>query len=580
MKKAFIGLIVMILVIVGTYYILINTTNNKEKTTENNNKYNEVLEYTLYDKVGYYSIYEDSANNTYYIVNDLEKKVLDSGEIKEIKYYTDNYTVDSDKLKYYVYIGYLINKIDNIISSESFDDISCKNDEDNFFNLCENGNITIVTLNNKKGFLDVKTGKLLTKIKYDKVEEYTKNYFTCDDKICLYLNNMIIEQLKVYDEIKYYDNIGYIAIKNDKLKVLDDNFESVKITEEVYKKLVNIGYIKELEIDVNDYFTYKGEIKGTQSLVIVDTGCGDYDENYQIKKTEPEVYVFNRIDNKLSRLDPNLIETNIAICDYFINPYKYKTVEKKQLSEFKISEEEVENIKTADKYDIYMNFLTVSDNEIKDLYVIQYDNNHNPERGYNGIYNKKEGYIIEPYYNDVSCYFHTDESYRVCENSYTTLIDLKNLLSLKTGEILVETDGMNEISNGNFIGIKNGKNIVYSSEGKELLKADYIGYNNKVGYITIENNELKVYNEKFKSKALDNLNEINLENAYNNWIINNNMIVDVDIKNNEYFEYKGELSGTKKVLIFPCTDKQPTYIIEGNKITKLDNITKNDDGCF
>lgn len=580
MKKAFIGLIVMILVIVGTYYILINTTNNKEKTTENNNKYNEVLEYTLYDKVGYYSIYEDSANNTYYIVNDLEKKVLASGEIKEFKYYTDNYTVDSDKLKYYVYNGYLINKIDNTISSESFDDISCKNDEDNFLNLCENGNITIVTLNNKKGFLDVKTGKLLTKIKYDKVEEYTKNYFTCDDKICLYLNNMIIEQLKVYDEIKYYDNIGYIAIKNDKLKVLDDNFESVKITEEVYKKLVNIGYIKELEIDVNDYFTYKGEIKGTQSLVIVDTGCGDYDENYQIKKTEPEVYVFNRIDNKLSRLDPNLIETNIAICDYFINPYKYKTVEKKQLSEFKISEEEVENIKTADKYDIYMNFLTVSDNEIKDLYVIQYDNNHNPERGYNGIYNKKEGYIIEPYYNDVSCYFHTDESYRVCENSYTTLIDLKNLLSLKTGEILVETDGMNEISNGNFIGIKNGKNIVYSSEGKELLKADYIGYNNKVGYITIENNELKVYNEKFKSKALDNLNEINLENAYNNWIINNNMIVDVDIKNNEYFEYKGELSGTKKVLIFPCTDKQPTYIIEGNKITKLDNITKNDDGCF
>ena len=580
MKKAFIGLIVMILVIVGTYYILINTTNNKEKTTENNNKYNEVLEYTLYDKVGYYSIYEDSANNTYYIVNDLEKKVLDSGEIKEIKYYTDNYTVDKDKLKYYVYNGYLINKIDNTISSESFDDISCKNDQDNFLNLCENNFIAIVTLNNKKGFLDVKTGKLLTKIKYDKVEEYTKNYFTCDDKICLYLNNMIIEQLKVYDEIKYYDNIGYIAIKNDKLKVLDDNFESVKITEEVYKKLVNIGYIKELEIDVNDYFTYKGEIKGTQSLVIVDTGCGDYDENYQIKKTEPEVYVFNRIDNKLSRLDPNLIETNIAICDYFINPYKYKTVEKKQLSEFKISEEEVENIKTADKYDIYMNFLTVSDNEIKDLYVIQYDNNHNPERGYNGIYNKKEGYIIEPYYNDVSCYFHTDESYRVCENSYTTLIDLKNLLSLKTGEILVETDGMNEISNGNFIGIKNGKNIVYSSEGKELLKADYIGYNNKVGYITIENNELKVYDEKFKSKALDNLNEINLENAYNNWIINNNMIVDVDIKNNEYFEYKGELSGTKKVLIFPCTDKQPTYIIEGNKITKLDNITKNDDGCF
>ena len=580
MKKAFIGLIVMILVIVGTYYILINTTNNKEKTTENNNKYNEVLEYTLYDKVGYYSIYEDSANNTYYIVNDLEKKILDSGEINQLKYYTDNNIVDSDRLRYYVYNGYLINKIDNIISSESFDDISCKNDEDNFLNFCENGNITITTLNNKKGFLDVKTGKLLTKIKYDKVEEYTKNYFTCDDKICLYLNNMIIEQLKVYDEIKYYDNIGYVAIKNDKLKVLDDNFESVKITEEVYKKLVNIGYIKELEIDVNDYFTYKGEIKGTQSLVIVDTGCGDYDENYQIKKTEPEVYVFNRIDNKLSRLDPNLIETNIAICDYFINPYKYKTVEKKQLSEFKISEEEVENIKTADKYDIYMNFLTVSDNEIKDLYVIQYDNNHNPERGYNGIYNKKEGYIIEPYYNDVSCYFHTDESYRVCENSYTTLIDLKNLLSLKTGEILVETDGMNEISNGNFIGIKNGKNIVYSSEGKELLKADYIGYNNKVGYITIENNELKVYNEKFKSKTLDNLNEINLENAYNNWIINNNMIVDVDIKNNEYFEYKGELSGTKKVLIFPCTDKQPTYIIEGNKITKLDNITKNDDGCF
>lgn len=585
MKKAFIGLVILILIIVGTYYGLIhfNKNNNVE---ENNNKYNEIISYKLVDTIGDYSIYENKIDDEVYsyIINTKDKEIIYSNRSNNIiQLYKDDYAADIYKSKYYVYNGYFINKVDNVISQQAFDDIYCDYiTRGEFFKLCKNNTITIAKSNDKLGFLDIKTGKLLTQLKYNKIEEYMKNYFICDDKICLYKDNMIVEQLKVYDDIKYYENVGYVAIQNNQLKILNDNFESIKITEDIYKKLKDLDYIKELEIDVNDYFNYKGnDISGLQAVIIVDNGCGTYEKN-QIKESESKIYVINKLNYSLKRLDPKLIEVNIGICDYFVDPYQYTEVETKKLSDYKISGEVVENIKTGDKYDIYMNFLDpeTDEKEIKDLYVIQYDNNHNPERGYNGIYNKKEGYVIEPYYQDVSCSFHTDESYRPCRYSYTTLIDSKNLLSLKTGKILVETDGMNEISNGNFIGISDNKNIVYNSEGKELLKADYIGYSSKVGYITIIKNELKVYDENFKEKELNDLNEIILENAINIWS-SSDLIANIDIKNNDYFKYNGELSGIKKILLSPCNEEAPIYLIENNKLTKLDvKLSDATDGCF
>ena len=577
MKKVVIIFITLVLILVTVYCVLF-----LGKKEEKINKYDEIIKYKLFDTVGNYSIYENNEDNKimYYIVDNNEKKEITSGESSNIyKIYNDNYQNDIEREKYYIYNGYLINKVDNIISLKQFDNYSCDNRTDNYFKFC-NDNLTIVSLNNKFGFFDIKTGKLLSEVKYEKIEEKLKNYFNCDDKICIKKDNRIIEQLKEYDEINYYSEIGYIGIKNNELVILNDNFDKLDLNNDIYNKLINIKYIKKLDILTNEYFNYLGnDLSGEKDLIIFDDGCDKYDVNNNLIKGIPNIYIVN--NNKVKKIDSKLIETNIGICEYNEDPYKYKNIEKKSLNNYEIKSDEIINKNNSDVYDIYMNYLDPEDDskEIRDIYVIQYDNNDDPSRGYNGIYNKKEGYIIEPYYSDVSCSYHSDESYRICKNSYTTLIDLKNLLSLKTGGILVETDGMNEISNGNFIGIKGKKHILYTSEGKELLKSDYIGYNKNIGYITINNDEITCYDEKLNKKELPDLDEIDLENAYNDWS-SNNLIVKVDVKNNDYFKYTGSLTGNAKVFIFTCRDDKDIYKVENNKLVKLDKAKIIGDDCF
>lgn len=577
MKKVVIIFITLVLILVTVYCVLF-----LGKKEEKINKYDEIIKYKLFDTVGNYSIYENNEDNKimYYIVDNNEKKEITSGESSNIyKIYNDNYQNDIEREKYYIYNGYLINKVDNIISLKQFDNYSCDNRTDNYFKFC-NDNLTIVSLNNKFGFFDIKTGKLLSEVKYEKIEEKLKNYFNCDDKICIKKDNRIIEQLKEYDEINYYSEIGYIGIKNNELVILNDNFDKLDLNNDIYNKLINIKYIKKLDILTNEYFNYLGnDLSGEKDLIIFDDGCDKYDNDNNLIKGMPNIYIVN--NNKVKKIDSKLIETNIGICEYNEDPYKYKNIEKKSLNNYEIKSDEIINKNNSDVYDIYMNYLDPEDDskEIRDIYVIQYDNNDDPSRGYNGIYNKKEGYIIEPYYSDVSCSYHSDESYRICKNSYTTLIDLKNLLSLKTGGILVETDGMNEISNGNFIGIKGKKHILYTSEGKELLKSDYIGYNKNIGYITINNDEITCYDEKLNKKELPDLDEIDLENAYNDWS-SNNLIVKVDVKNNDYFKYTGSLTGNAKVFIFTCRDDKDIYKVENNKLVKLDKAKIIGDDCF
>ena len=196
-----------------------------------------------------------------------------------------------------------------------------------------------------------------------------------------------------------------------------------------------------------------------------------------------------------------------------------------------------------------------------------------------GIYNKKEGYIIEPKYNDVSCYQHSGEDYYTCD-SYTTIIYETKLLSLKTGKIILNTDEINEIGPDRFIAKKSNKRMIYTSEAKELLRKDYIGYIPEMSaYITFDNNKLQMYTNELKTTTLSmSVDEAHLifTNNRNMWS-SEDLILKVNLQNNSHFKYEGnKYTGEKEVLVIdPCSDEnRKVYVINNNKLVKLDNITE------
>ena len=203
----------------------------------------------------------------------------------------------------------------------------------------------------------------------------------------------------------------------------------------------------------------------------------------------------------------------------------------------------------------------------------------NVDGGKMGIYNKKEGYIIEPKYDDVSCYQHSGEDYETCM-SYTTIIDGTKLMSLKTGKIILNTDEINEVSQDRFIAKKSNKKMLYTSEAKELLRKDYIGYIPEMGaYITFDNNKLQMYTKDLKSTTLSmSINEAHtvFTNNRNMWA-SGDLILKVNLQDNLHFKYEGsKYTGEKEVLVTdPCDEEtRKIYVIDNNKLVKLDNITE------
>jgi len=268
------------------------------------------------------------------------------------------------------------------------------------------------------------------------------------------------------------------------------------------------------------------------------------------------------------------IET-LTLGDYEI------TVEEEKYSDGSIKYGTIINTKTKEKWDIQ------SFSNDDSIFVIF------GSRG-RGIYNKKEGYIIKPKYNDVSCFFHSDESYYVCVNSYTTIVDGSKLMSLKTGKTLVEVDEISEI-NTNFIAKKDNKRILYTSDGKELLKKDYIGHlydnetdkTNDLGYITFENNVMKVYSDNMNEIKLnlDKDKKYSVSDESRMWT-SEDILVNVDLQNNEYFTYTGkEYTGYQYTFIEnPCYGGPLSiYVIDNNKLVKLNKATLNEEygyECF
>ena len=395
---------------------------------------------------------------------------------------------------------------------------------------------------------------------------------TSSKEIIVKTNNIISNSKHKSDTAKTRE---YILISNDELKVYsisNDLISQLELNNEVYERLINEKIIEKLDIKNNNTFKYTGnDVSGEQTLIIFDNGCDYHDkktgENY---KGVSIIYVIDKTTNKVTRLNSDSVETNSDICPYEDeNENVYDKLNSKALENYTISDKKIINKVTNDEYKIYMGFIDSTGEESDYLFVLELDN-------LRGIYNKKEGYIIEPNYTDISCVDHSDEAYTICEKSYTTLIDGSKLISLKNGNVIIDSDRINELSNGNFIAKKDDKDTVYTSEGQKLLEASYIGYSKNIGYITIEDSKYTIYNEKFEKISLPSItDEVRIAtDNYNMWIPGD-LLLNVDLKDNDYFEYNDDkYTGEKTVFIkVECNESDSIYLIEGNKLVKL-NKTK------
>ena len=518
---------------------------------------------------------KEELNETNEVTNELENNNIE--EIKEDNFFDDDLNDKKPRSKSSTafLIIFLLVIVVGLIYRLFFDDSRNEKPKEN--NQNENNQEQI---NNTTSEYD----NLIEKASIeDKIGDYTLYILEVDNEKEYYLVNtlkkeILIKTKNIISNSKYNSDINgtreYELIYNDELKVYTINNNELKeetINNELYERLINEKILNKLNLKSNDIFTYNGEEYSKEQLVIIfNDGCDYHDENGVNHDGISIIYVIDENTNKVTRLNPSLVETNSNICPYEDEDINiYDELKPNSLDNYTIKGKKIINKKTNKEYEIYMGFIDASGEESDYLYVI-YNGN------LRGIYNKKEGYIIEPLYENVSCEQHSDEAYNICEKSYTTLIDGSKLLSLKTGEILVNTSRINEISNGNFIALVDDKDAVYTSEGKKLFEASYIGYEKSIGYITIENDKFTVYDEKFNKISLPIIEDEKRikTNNYNMWIPGD-LLIKVNVNNNEYFEYNDDkYTGVQTVFIkAECQETDSIYVIEDNKLIKL-NKTK------
>ena len=423
-----------------------------------------------------------------------------------------------------------------------------------------------------------------SRIYFSKENDKLTYYYITHDNVVLLKNDFIY----VYDEYGTPEESIYIVIDDSEFnlyQIKDNQITKLELTDERIKELIDGKYLYKINIKNNNLFKYSGKEFTGEVLVL-----SDYRNNYgyfdDIKKrsynqyNQPIVYVIDKDNQKATRLDSKLIE---PITDKETD--NYVAVDPQPISNYTIDKKKkkITNNNTKASYDIYEHFLDNNDDDIKNIYTIAVFN-ENDCPIYLGIVNEKAGYVIEPHYDDISCDYHSDDSYKLCDGSDTTLLNGSRLISIATGELIYDSDMMQSLDNDHFIARKNNQNVLIDSTGKELLKATYIGYNGSFGYMTISDNNVKFYNTKMKEiKTPVIKEETYLKNDDYVFWSTGQMLVNVDVKNNKYFIYSGnEYSGTKLALISDCSITSPVYIIENNKLFELDNVLLKNyaDMCF
>ncbi len=262
------------------------------------------------------------------------------------------------------------------------------------------------------------------------------------------------------------------------------------------------------------------------------------------------------------------------------------------------------------------------DTEKLDLYVFKTNNGYGLfdassqiQKVFNVVKYDKNGKkdSFESLYDRISC---NGNDITMCSNN--TLIfkkDTKNTSNF--GVIYVDPDADAE---GKFIvkinldygGISYIGNNTYLVKDKESnkygvvnldgtvkldVKYDYVGYNNRIGYVTIRNGKVVVFDNNFneRNRSLEDIYD-DLDKGNNNYILlktvnsyydnSDSYLTSFNISNsfnrvtdgkttNDYIRYlKDDLSGEKLVILDSygvCYNGHSMYVIENNNSTKIDN---------
>ena len=472
----------------------------------------------------------------------------------------------------------LYNEREGYVIEPAYNKISCyfHNTGEDYF-ICDDYTIFAQSENVTK-LLDLKTGKVI--VEAESISVLKDGYILVLNGKHIYKSKDGKELLKA-DYIGYNENIGFITFENNKLQVYDNKLNKISMPNiDKYNGITvpnqdnDHDLLLKININSNNYFEYSGTKYKGEKIILIKVASRN--EELELKNS---VYIIDNGELKILDKVKNVLEK----CNDVADSYYLCSFEEEKYNDGSIFKYgTMKNTKTKETWDIQS-----FDND-DSVFVIF-------NRNSKGIYNQKEGYVIEPKYKDVSCYFHTDESYYEC-NNYRALLDLgKNtigrekgakLLDLKTGKIILEAFSINELSNGSYIAFDDDGYILYSKDIKELLRKEYIEYSKELGYFVEDNDSVRLYTENLKEKdfdlVLDEIYEFNDSNS----VDPDGALIYTDLKDNKYSKYPVEKvkGNTKKIMYVDgtCTSNPKTFIIENNKkIPFCDcNILEDEIGCF
>jgi len=241
--------------------------------------------------------------------------------------------------------------------------------------------------------------------------------------------------------------------------------------------------------------------KNQEKIVNVESKEVDNDKlileikNNKILKSLNELFTYNDYTIYSYKVIDNDICSHLPLCEYKENKneIKYYVLEK-----------------STNKISLAMKMGSIEDNSLSDnLYYFYLDN-----ADLGGIINIKEEKIVIGY-NEFSCTYHSDERAVPCVKDKLTIVGKKTndlskygVLSLEDFSLKLKLDYdsiyyLNDRKQ--FIIEKDNNNELLDINYNNILESsyDYIGYSKYIGYITIKDDKLQIYD--------NNLIEVNLE---------------------------------------------------------------------
>ena len=372
------------------------------------------------------------------------------------------------------------------------------------------------------------------------------------------------------DFIGYNEELGYF--------VIDHKEDSAKLyTEDLKEKKMNLVENKVYELTSYDDAGYLLEYLDVQGILkYLDSKDIEYSESLKNANQKNMKKVLFVDGFKVSDTSTYLIENNTIshFCDYNILGNKSYTIGKYNI----YIKEEAFSDNTFYRTGI---IIDTKANKVWDLLGMDEDGNVfaiNVENYFDGsglgILNIKEKVVIEPKYNDVSCYFHTGEDYYVCGDGITTIADDK-LISLKTGKVIIEMDSMSEIKTGLFIGYRDNRYMVFDNTGKimkEFTINSEVYCEPEFGFISIkEDGIVELFDTNYKA--------VSLTDSIIDKLIELKILYKADINSNEYFNYTGTDIQGEQIMYINC---DAIYALIDKKFEKLNNdlVKNNFDFCF